>query len=109
MWSLYIGGQTGCPYWGTNRMSLSRNKQVTLIGGQTDFSLLGDKLFFTKLGDVPQNDTYINGCTKMTLYWCLNLWDEQDVLFEGKTGCPYCGTNRMSLLGTNRMSLSRNK
>ncbi len=30
-----IWGQTGCPYWETNKMSLLGDKQVALIGGQT--------------------------------------------------------------------------
>ena len=46
-----IEGQTGCPYWGTKRMSLLGVKQVALIGGQIGcpywgtnmMSLLGDK------------------------------------------------------------------
>ncbi len=44
-------GQTGCPYWGTNRFILLGDKQIALIGGQTGFPywetnrlpLLGDK------------------------------------------------------------------
>ena len=31
-----IEGQTCCPYWGTNRLPLLRDKQVGLSGGQTD-------------------------------------------------------------------------
>ncbi len=46
-----IGGQTGCPYWGTNKLPLLGDKQVDLIGGQTGchywgtnrLPLLGDK------------------------------------------------------------------
>ena len=30
-----IGGQTGWPYWGTNRMPVLGDKQVALIRGQT--------------------------------------------------------------------------
>ncbi len=29
-----LGGQTGCLYWGTNRLPLLGDKQVALIGGQ---------------------------------------------------------------------------
>ena len=54
-----IGGQTNCPSWWSNRLSLFGDKQDILIGGQTGcpyletnrMSLLGDK-------QVAQN-TYI--------------------------------------------------
>ncbi len=31
-----IGGQTGCPYWGTNRLPLLGDKQVALFEGHTN-------------------------------------------------------------------------
>ena len=40
-----IGGQTGCPYWGTNRLPLLGDKQVALIGGQTGFPYCGINRF----------------------------------------------------------------
>ena len=33
--AVLIGGQTGHPYWGTNRLPLLGDKQVALIGEQT--------------------------------------------------------------------------
>ena len=38
----FIGRQTGCPYWGTQRMSLLRDKQLPLLG-TNKLPFLGNK------------------------------------------------------------------
>ena len=67
-----IGGQTGCPYWGTTRLPFLGDKQAALFGGQT-------------------------GCP----YWGTNnlslLGDKQVALIWEQTGCPF-GDNRVALL-----------
>ena len=40
----HIGGQTGFPYWGTNRLHLLGDKQVALFG-RRQLALMGDKSF----------------------------------------------------------------
>ncbi len=73
-----IGGQTCCPYRGTNRLSLFGDKQVALIGGQT--------------------------CCP---YWGINrlplLGDKQVALIGGQTSRPYWGTNNLPYWETNKL------
>ena len=66
-----IGGQTGCPYWGTNRLPLLGDKQDALIGGQLE------------------QIAHIGGQTT------------EVALIGGQTGCPNWGRNRLPLLGDN--------
>ncbi len=68
-----IGGQTGCPYWGTNRLPFWADKQVALIGGQI-------------------------GCPFELTNRLPLLGDKQVALLGWQTCCPYWGTNRLPLL-----------
>ena len=67
-----IGGQTGCPYLGTNRLSLFGDKHVVLIWGQTGCPYWGQTGY-----------PYL-GTNRLSLFG-----DKQVSLIGGQTGCPY--------------------
>ena len=77
-----IRGQTGSPYWETNRQSLLGDKQVALIGEHT-------VLIRGQTGE-PVHNKIANR---------FPLGGQIGCPFGGQTGCSYWGTNMITFLG----------
>ncbi len=83
-----FGGQTECPYWGTNRMPLLGDKQDALIRGQTACPYIWDKHIVLTEGQT--------GCPNR-LPLLADKQVAQAALIEGQTGCFYWRNMKISL------------
>ena len=82
--------QTGCPFWGTNRIPFLRDKQDALFEGQIRCPFWGRCCFWGT-----------NRMPFLGMNWMPFLRDKKDALFEGQTRCPFWGTNKIQCLTWN--------